>query len=51
LEASWGLPAGNETIVLLREGGLGAASLNVLGQVALGLLAVWAGMAAARVLP
>lgn len=42
---------GYETIALLRDGSLGAASLNVLGQVALGLLAVWAGMAAARVLP
>ena len=42
---------GYETIALLRDGSLGAASLNVLGQVALGLLAVWAGMTAARVLP
>ena len=42
---------GYETIALLRDGSLGAASLNVLGQVVLGLLAVWAGMAAARVLP
>jgi CrcB protein len=42
---------GYETIALLRDGSLAAASLNVLGQVALGLLAVWAGMAAARVLP
>jgi fluoride exporter len=42
---------GYETIALLRDGSLVAAALNVLGQVALGLLAVWAGMTAARVLP
>jgi CrcB protein len=42
---------GYETIALLREGSVGAASFNVMGQVALGLLAVWAGAAAARVVP
>ena len=42
---------GYETIALLRDGSLVAAALNVLGQVALGLLAVWVGMTAARVLP
>jgi len=42
---------GYETILLLRESSFGAAALNVLAQVALGLLAVWAGGAAARVLP
>lgn len=41
---------GYETIALLRDGSLAAAALNVLGQVLLGLLAVGAGMATARVL-
>jgi CrcB protein len=42
---------GYETIALLRESSFAAAAFNVLGQVALGLVAVWAGAAAARVLP
>ena len=42
---------GYETIALLRDGSTGAALLNAVGQVALGLLAVWAGAAAARMLP
>jgi fluoride exporter len=42
---------GYETIALLRESSFVAAALNVLGQVALGLVAVAAGAAAARVLP
>jgi len=42
---------GYETIALLRESSFAAAAGNVLGQVALGLVAVWAGAAAARVLP
>jgi CrcB protein len=42
---------GLETIALVREGSLASAALNVAGQVVLGLLAVWAGAAAARVLP
>ena len=42
---------GYETIALLRESSFAAAAINVLGQVALGLVAVWAGAAAARVLP
>ncbi|HEY2943495.1 MAG TPA: fluoride efflux transporter CrcB [Vicinamibacteria bacterium] len=42
---------GYETIALLRESSFAAAALNVLGQVALGLVAVAAGAAAARVLP
>jgi CrcB protein len=42
---------GYETIALLRESSFGSAALNVLGQVALGLLAVWAGALAARILP
>ncbi len=42
---------GYETMVLVREGSFGAAALNVLAQVALGLFAVWAGAAAARMLP
>src|ERR1044071_1631314 len=42
---------GYETIVLLRESSFGAAAFNVLAQVALGLLAVVAGAAAARILP
>ena len=42
---------GYETIALLRESSFAAAAINVLGQVALGLVAVGAGAAAARVLP
>jgi fluoride exporter len=42
---------GYETISLLREGSDAAAWANVLGQVALGLAAVWAGAAAGRALP
>jgi CrcB protein len=42
---------GYETLSLLGEGSVGAAWLNVLGQVALGLLAVWAGMTLGRALP
>ena len=42
---------GYETMVLVREGSFGAAALNVLAQVALGLFSVWAGAAAARMLP
>ena len=42
---------GYETISLLREGGHAAAWVNVLGQVTLGLAAVWAGAAAGRALP
>jgi len=42
---------GYETIALLRESSFGSAAVNVLGQVVLGLLAVWAGAAAARILP
>jgi CrcB protein len=42
---------GYETTALLRDGSVGAAALNALGQVVLGLLAVWGGMTAARVLP
>ena len=42
---------GYETIALVRESSFAAAAVNVLGQVALGLVAVWAGAAAARVLP
>ena len=42
---------GYETIALLRESSFGAAALNVLGQVAVGLLAVWAGAFTARILP
>ena len=42
---------GYETNALLRDGSVGTAALNALGQVALGLLAVWAGAAAARILP
>ena len=42
---------GYETMALLRESSFGAAAFNVLAQVALGLLAVGAGAAAARILP
>jgi fluoride exporter len=42
---------GYETMVLVRDGSFGAAAFNVLAQVALGLLAVAAGAAAARMLP
>ena len=41
---------GYETMALLREGSSAAALLNVGAQVLLGLLAVWAGAALARVL-
>ena len=41
---------GYETVELLRAGDLGRAGLNVVGQVALGLLAVVAGAAAIRAL-
>jgi fluoride exporter len=41
---------GYETMALLREGSAGAALLNVGAQVVLGLLAVWAGAALARLL-
>ena len=39
---------GYETLVLLRQGDLGAALVNVGAQVAVGLLAVWAGLSIAR---
>lgn len=39
---------GYETIALARDGSYGFAAINVIGQVALGLLAVWAGAGAAR---
>jgi CrcB protein len=39
---------GYETLALLRQGDLAAAWLNAGGQVALGLLAVWAGLSLAR---
>jgi CrcB protein len=39
---------GFETVALLRQGSLGAAGLNVAGQVALGVAAVWAGAALVR---
>jgi CrcB protein len=42
---------GYETMVLVRDGSFGWAAFNVVAQVALGLLAVWAGATAARVLP
>jgi len=42
---------GYGTIMLLRESSFGAAAFNVLAQVALGLIAVWAGAVVARVLP
>ena len=42
---------GYETLELIREGSFGAAAFNVLAQVALGLLAVGAGAAVARILP
>jgi fluoride exporter len=41
---------GYETLVLLRAGSHLAGALNVLGQVALGLGAVWLGATAARAL-
>src|SRR5262245_12666514 len=41
---------GYETMALLREGSAGAALMNVGAQVILGLLAVWAGAALARLL-
>jgi len=39
---------GYETFALLRDGSQTAALLNAAGQVLLGLLAVWLGMASAR---
>jgi len=42
---------GYETMVLVRDGSLGSAAFNVVAQVALGLLAVWAGAATARMMP
>jgi fluoride exporter len=39
---------GYETLALLRQGDLGAALVNVGAQVAVGLLAVWAGLTIAR---
>jgi CrcB protein len=39
---------GYETVALLRDGNLGAAWANVVGQVTLGLLAVWAGASVVR---
>jgi len=39
---------GYETTLLLRAGSTVAAAVNVIGQVVLGLLAVWLGAAAAR---
>lgn len=41
---------GYETLTLARDGSYALAAINVLGQVALGLLAVWAGAVAARAL-
>lgn len=41
---------GNETFLLLREGETALAAANALGQVALGLAAVWAGRALAHML-
>lgn len=42
---------GYETMALVREGSTAAAVLNVAGHVLAGLSAVWAGAAAARMLP
>jgi CrcB protein len=42
---------GYETLALVREGSRAAALVNVLGQVAFGLAAVWLGAVAARALP
>ena len=42
---------GYETLVLLRGGSQAAALANAGGQLILGLLGVWLGMLAARVLP
>ena len=41
---------GYETLTLARDGSYALAAVNVMGQVALGLLAVWAGAVAARAL-
>jgi len=41
---------GNETFLLLREGETALAAANALGQVALGLAAVWAGRVLAHML-
>jgi CrcB protein len=41
---------GYETLTLARDGSYALAAINVLGQVALGLFAVWAGAVAARAL-
>lgn len=40
---------GNETFLLLREGETALAAANAIGQVALGLAAVWAGRALAQI--
>jgi CrcB protein len=37
-----------ETLRLIEDGALGVAALNVVGTLALGLLAVWGGMAVGR---
>jgi CrcB protein len=42
---------GYETVRLMREGSYPAAWLNVVGQVSLGLAAVWLGAALARSIP
>ena len=39
---------GYETVLLAREGSYALAAANVVGQVVLGLLAVWAGVWVAR---
>lgn len=36
---------GHETFLLLRDGAVGAAAANALGQVAIGIGAIWAGRA------
>jgi CrcB protein len=41
---------GNETFLLFREGETALAAANALGQVALGLAAVWAGRALAHII-
>jgi len=42
---------GYETVALIREGSLTAGWLNVIGQVTVGLAAVWAGTVLGRSLP
>jgi CrcB protein len=42
---------GYETAALVREGSYAAATVNALGQVVAGLIAVWVGAAAVRALP